>query len=165
MSTNVELWEIVPNFENYEVSSLGRVRNRKTGRIIKQSLNEYGYCLVDLHDNGTSKHFKVHRLIAGAFITNVNNKPQVNHIDGNKANNMVSNLEWVDQSENVKHCYSRVRKKGSPPKQKPVVCVETGKIYDSISEAARCFGVTRRSIQRVLFSDKLTACGYHWEFA
>ena len=128
MSTNVELWEIVPNFENYEVSSLGRVRNRKTGRIIKQSLNEYGYCLVDLHDNGTSKHFKVHRLIAGAFITNVNNKPQVNHIDGNKAHNVVSNL-------------------------------------DSISEAARCFGVTRRSIQRVLFSDKLTACGYHWEFA
>lgn len=110
-----EEWKSIPEFIGYDVSSLGRVRstNRLSGKrrgLIKgkelvQTPNRKGYPEVRLFKNGKSTSKVVHRLVASAFIPNDYDKPQVNHKDGNKLNNRVSNLEWISNSENQKHAY------------------------------------------------------------
>ena len=101
----IEKWMTSPDNPRYEVSSLGRVRNKKRGNIIKQKLTLDGYHRVCLSESGlrNGKSWSVARLIARAFIDNPNNLPQVNHIDGNKDNNSVSNLEWCTPKQNIAH--------------------------------------------------------------
>ena len=77
--------------------------NKKTGVFLVPETTEKGYLRVDLMRNGERKHMKVHRLVAETFIPNPHRKPQANHIDGNKQNNSISNLEWVTNDENRKH--------------------------------------------------------------
>lgn len=89
----MEIWKTVKDYPNYEVSNMGRVRN-KEGKILCFETTEKGYFRVDLTNNEGRKHFKVHRLVASAFIPNDNNFPQINHKDENKQNNTVDNLEW-----------------------------------------------------------------------
>ncbi|WP_202980718.1 HNH endonuclease [Alteromonas sp. RKMC-009] len=92
----------IPGYENlYEVSSLGRVSNYR--KIMKTYSINSGYQAVKLSKDGKKKSFLVHRLIATAFVPNPENKPVVNHIDGNKLNNAASNLEWVTTAENLQH--------------------------------------------------------------
>lgn len=108
-----EIWKDVIGYENkYEVSNLGRVRScpRNTsglGRadylIMKQSKDRGGYMIIGLMLNGKKSRFRVHRLVASAFIPNPENKEFVNHIDGVKDNNILSNLEWSTPSENTQH--------------------------------------------------------------
>lgn len=105
----LEEWASVEGYEGiYEVSNRGRVRRikgwrgRKATGDIKKAVAK-GYEQVTLYKNGHSTRFKVHRLVAQSFIPNPCNKQQVNHIDGDKRNNVVSNLEWVTQSENMTH--------------------------------------------------------------
>ena len=86
--------------EHYLVSNFGRVKN-KYWKILKPIKKENGYYRVYLK----SKWYPIHRLVAEAFIPNPDNKPQVNHIDGNKKNNNVNNLEWCTAGENIKHAY------------------------------------------------------------
>lgn len=113
MNSKIEIWKQINGYENYMVSNLGNIisitkvsikRNSKIKGIvfkkIKTSTNIYGYLSVCLYKNGTSKSYKVHRLVAEAFIPNHKNLPQVNHKDENKANNKVTNLEWCDSSYN-----------------------------------------------------------------
>ena len=88
----------------YSVSDDGHVRNDRTGHILKMHEMNRGYLDVLLCNNGISQNKTVHRLVAEAFIPNPECKPQVNHKDGNKKNNYVSNLEWVTNSENQLHC-------------------------------------------------------------
>ena len=97
----VEEYKVIADYENYEVSSFGNVRNKNTGRILK-SYNKGGYAVVGLSKT-TVKLFQVHRLVCQAFILNPENKPQVNHIDKNGLNNMVTNLEWNTVQENNIH--------------------------------------------------------------
>lgn len=96
---SLEAYRDIPGFENYAVSTWGRVMNKRTGRYLKPSPNAKGYLRVDLYGE-RKRHMHVHRLVAAAFIPNRQGKPQVNHIDGNKENNSVSNLEWVTDAEN-----------------------------------------------------------------
>lgn len=97
------MWRPVAGCDMYEVSDTGEVRNRKTGRVLSAADNR-GYKRVTLYrGDGTTLQAGVHRLVASAFIPNPGNKPQVNHIDGNKSNNRVDNLEWVTESENALH--------------------------------------------------------------
>lgn len=101
--------------ELYEVSDLGDVRRIKTGRILKPSIDKAGYKRVNLSRIGETKAivkvYKVHRLVAMAFIPNPENKPQIDHIDGNPRNNAVPNLRWATASENQRNPISSARKK------------------------------------------------------
>lgn len=102
---NMELFKDIAGYEGkYQVTSWGRIYNVDKERFIRQEETEKGYLRVDLYDHsGKRKHHKVHRLVAMAFIPNPENKPQVNHKDGNNQNNSFTNLEWVTDSENKNH--------------------------------------------------------------
>ena len=99
--TNRENWRSINLYLNYEVSSIGRVRNVDTGLILKPYLAIVGYYVVNLCNSKKAKQHKIHRLVAEAFITNLDDKPIVDHRDGDKANNCVSNLRWSTKSENA----------------------------------------------------------------
>jgi NUMOD4 motif/HNH endonuclease len=101
----MENWKKIPGYENYSVSDLGRVRNDKTGRIMKTPATVKGYLHLNLVKETGKSIVLVHRLVGKTFIPNPENKPQINHIDGNKKNNNVTNLEWVTQSENIRHAF------------------------------------------------------------
>jgi hypothetical protein len=104
-----EVWKVVEDYPSYEVSSAGRVR--RDGKFIKSVASTRGYLRVSLSKDGKPKGFFVHRLVAKAFIKNPENKPQVNHIDGDPGNNFISNLEWVTAQENERHAFDVLGKK------------------------------------------------------
>ena len=99
-----EIWKSIKNYENiYKINDYGVIQNIKTNKIIKPSINKYGYYQVSLYNNGKNKNELVHRLVAQTFLTNKENKPTVNHIDGDKLNNNISNLEFATQKEQSNH--------------------------------------------------------------
>lgn len=103
------IWKFIiyqgKEYNNFEVSTDGQIRNAKTQKVYKLHLNKTGYwqVCVSLGSKKNKKIFKVHKAVAETFIPNIENKPSVNHIDGNKQNNVVNNLEWVTNSENIQH--------------------------------------------------------------
>lgn len=101
----MEIYRDIKNYEGrYQVTSWGRVYDVSKQRFLNPEVHAKGYLRVDLFDgHGKRKHHKVHRLVAKAFIKNPSNKPQVNHKDGNKQNNSITNLEWVTDDENKEH--------------------------------------------------------------
>ncbi len=100
----MEKWLPIKNHETYLISDSGKVKN-KFGVILKPQPTNKQYLRVDLYKNGKCKHFKIHRLVAEAFIPNPNNLPQVNHKDCNKQNNSADNLEWTNNQLNMRHAY------------------------------------------------------------
>ena len=95
----------INGYEDYLVTIFGDVYSLKSNKWLKQFNNGYGYSFTNLCKNGKEKTKYVHRLVAKTFIPNQDNKPQVNHKDGNKQNNCIDNLEWVTHSENMKHAF------------------------------------------------------------
>lgn len=120
-----EIWKDVVGYEGlYQVSNLGRVKSLTfynnvhqkryhRERILKGKDNMHGYLCVSLHKNGKIYQRKIHRLVAQAFIPNPNNFAIINHIDGNKVNNNINNLEWCTYSHNEKEAYRLGLKKPS----------------------------------------------------
>lgn len=92
---NKEIWKLIPEYPNYEVSNFGNVRN-KEGKILYKEPNKKGYLRVKLSKEGKQKKIRIHRLVGQAFIPNPDNLPQINHKDFNKQNNRADNLEWCD---------------------------------------------------------------------
>ena len=136
-----ELWVDVSGFEGvYQVSNFGRIKSLKresfgdhkksiSEKLLKIRISIGGYGLVWLRSGNVGKGLSVHRLVCLSFIPNLDNKKEVNHKDGNKLNNHISNLEWVTPSENQIHAYSiglRKNKKGSKYKAKQNIKVLIG---------------------------------------
>lgn len=163
------MWKqiIVDNIEtNYEVSNDGQIRNLTTKKILKQQIQN-GYCHCTLSINKKPKRFRVHRLVAQMFIPNLENKEYVNHIDGNRQNNAVSNLEWVTPSENTKHAIETGLTTNG--RKKPVVQYSMdGKqlmTFNSITEAANQTETSASKITLVCQRKRRSAGDYQWRYA
>ena len=170
-----EIWKQIEDYPNYEVSNLGNVRSRKRyvtqlghkevytrtmqSKELKPRLQNSGYLIVWLSQDGKAKPFTVHRLVASAFVEGSGN--DVNHKDGNKQNNRAENLEWVTRSENLIHAYRQLNR--VKPHNQSVVCVETGEVFPSMKEAAKAKGVNAVSIGHVIHGRNKTAGGYTWK--
>ena len=101
-----EIWKKIDGFDGYEISNHGNILSTKyNSKKLLSIRKNVIYPSVCLHADGKKYNRYIHRLVAEAYIPNPKNKPQVNHIDGNKKNNHKSNLEWVSNSENIKHAY------------------------------------------------------------
>lgn len=113
-----EIWAWVSGYEGlYQISNFGRIKSfprNGTGKeikILRPGLTKDGYLRIYLYKNNTPRRFNIHRLVAETFISNSENKPHVNHKDGNKFNNCVKNLEWSTVAENNQHAYDAGLKK------------------------------------------------------
>lgn len=165
-----EIWKDVPDYDGlYQVSNIGNVKritqnikckNGATkvirGKKMKQTSNIYQY--VILTKNCIQKHHAVHRLVAQAFIPNPENKPCIDHINTIKTDNRVENLRWVTKKENMNNPLTL------NVFNKKVICVETGKIFNSSVEAEKITGISRGQIGAVCRGERKTTQGYHWRF-
>lgn len=168
----VEVWKSIPGYEDqYEASTYGRIRSLprngtiKTKRVLSLNHKNSGYIDVTLNKDGKRTTTHVHQLIAKTFIDNPENKPQVNHINGDKTDNRIENLEWATSRENIRHKFDALGYKVVRHGMKPVMCVETGEVFDAIKSAEREYGNSFGAIQRVVNSKRRTAYGLHWVFA
>ena len=192
----MEEWRDIKGYEGkYQVSNLGRVKSLKDShgnyreKILSNTPTKDGYLTVGLYKKGKSKPYKVHRLVAEAFIENTNNHPIINHKDENKQNNRVDNLEWCTyqynntygtrtkrqsekmkgvnhpmygkhHTENTKNKISISNKGKSPSNRRKVQCITTGKIFKSIKEAAEYYSIIRQDISKCC-KGKLESTGKH----
>lgn len=188
----IEIWKDIDGYIGfYQISNLGRVKclqreiirsgDIKKNHTRKFTLNEQikrtafdkdKYQIVALNKDGKSKMHKIHRLIAKAFIPNPENKPQVNHIDGNPSNNSISNLEWVTNRENTIHAFKFLNRNEKRYKieqfnnKKVLQYDKKGNLlntYTTRAEASRKTGVNQSDICKCANNKKQTAGGFIWK--
>lgn len=168
-----EIWKDIRGYEGfYLVSNHGNIKSIKRNIILKSSNNKKGYLQVILGYKGKTKAFRVHRLVAENFIENVDKKSQVNHIDGNKHNNRVDNLEWCTNSENQKHAfkYNLQNNKGilNPNCKKINQYSLSGvllKTWNGFYEIEKELNYSRSSIWRCCINKYSSSHGYIWKYA
>lgn len=158
-------WRVVEGYPSYEVSNSGDLRNTLTGKVLKPSLTA-GYKRYCLQSSGSKSYMTAHRLVAITFLNNPDNLPQVNHIDANKLNNDVNNLEWCTAKQNMQHAWSAGLMKNvpKPPEKKRVMTTlknPEGEVheYDIIALAAK-LGVSRFHFYSVANGSRKQHCGY-----
>ena len=159
----------VPGYEGlYVASSDGDIIGVKSGKVLTPSYLR-GYARLKLFKEASGRCFLVHRIIASAFIANPEDKDEVNHINGIKHDNRVSNLEWVSHSENMLHAskHGLLNSSAGWKKEcKKVAALDVDGLvvmtFDSQGEAARTLGVNRSSISNVCHGRGKTAGGYQW---
>lgn len=165
-----EIWKDIEGYEGlYQVSNFGDVKsliyhNGTKNRILTPTVNNRGYAHVVLHNNGKVKTFTVHRLVGDAFLKKQDlSFDQINHKDGVKTNNNVTNLEWCNSMINNRHRAKVLGRVGGLPSCIKVRCVENGEIYYSIRDAERKYG--RTGLAKVVKKVKghNTYAGLHWE--
>ena len=172
-----EEFKDIPGFPNYEVSNTGIVRNKKRNKIKEPGIDKKGYYKVDLYKNSKRTTKKIHRLVADAFLPKDPQRKDINHKDGNKANNKVSNLERCTKSENMKHAYKigltkphasygMLGKKNpnAGRKKRAIRIVETGEEFKSIMDCERNTGLDNRHINDCLRGRQKSHGGYHFEY-
>ena len=152
-------------YPKYSIDKNGVVKNIKTGKVKKQSVDRGGYKRVTLYDEDNIRHnVLVHRLVAMQYIAKIDGKSFVNHKDGDKFNNHISNLEWCSIDENNKHKREVLKRENGSPKKK-VKCVETGEIFESILKATKDKKLNKGDISHAVnrSSGHKTAGGFHWK--
>lgn len=161
----------------YEVNENGEIRNVKSKKVISGYVEKNGYVRVKFENKclGGIVRTTVHRMVAEAFIPNPQNLPEVNHIDRNRANNHVSNLEWVTHSDNMKHSYrlgvnAEPLRTHSESERKPVT--NGASTFESISAAAKWLHDSRKcktfqsgiaGVSAVIHGKRNSFCGYSWK--
>lgn len=161
-------WRPVVGYEDrYLVSNTGLIFSKISVKPLKPKIDRYGYKTVGLSRNGKVKQFTVHRLVAIAWIPNVDNLPTVNHKDENKLNNHVGNLEWATVKENDNYGTRNVRMSNSK-KKNPIAQYDINmnlvSIHSGIKDAQRDTGVNRNSIRDVCRGNRPSAGGYVWKY-
>lgn len=168
-----EEWKDVVGFEMYEVSSLGKIRNKETGYIKTPGVGKRGYPVVSMRRDGKMYLKTVHRIVANAFIPNPEDKPEVNHINGDKTDYRIENLEWTTTKENNAHARRTGLHKSDGDKAVNQYD-EFGRLiatYRSASVASRITGISRSCICNVCHNRSYngkthrTAGGYVWKWA
>ena len=178
------IWKDIPGYEGlYQVSNTGQVRSlgnnkSKKTKILKTMADTKGYKRLTLYKNSKKKTYKVHRLVAQAFIPNPNDLPEVNHKDENKANNAVWNLEWCTHEYNmnfgtVKERVSKTKRNKKHCKAKPILMYTLDgqfiKRFDSIADANEFLGKDRHKSNNISAclrgcKGQKTAYGYIWKY-
>jgi len=155
---NDELFEI-NELINYKITKSGKIWSIKSNRFLKQRTCN-GYKMITLEKN--SMNITIHRIVAETFIPNPENKIYVNHINSNKLDNRVENLEWVTQKEN---CAAH-KKNISHPRKVIQMDINDNEIstFESIKKASEYIGLTAASISRVVLGINITAGGYKWKY-
>ena len=176
----MEIWKPITGTKGFiEVSDLGNVRSLLRGQpyLLKTQVDARGYCRIRVTIEGEKHTYKLHREVAKAFIPNPNNLPQINHIDGNKDNNSVSNLEWCTNRDNAHHAIKNGlwdsviegSRKENERRKKPIIAYRIDgafpctRYYESISEAERDIG--SRHITAVLKGKRSHAKGWAFQYA
>ncbi len=157
-----EEWRWITQNPMYAISSLGRVYNTKRDGFVGTHLNNCGYERVTLMVEGLPKKFFIHRLVAVAFLHHRRGTTQVNHIDGDKRNNDVENLEWVTGSENTKHAYDNEL---LIHYTRAIRIIETDEVFESITECAEAIGGSRTGIGNCLSGRSRSHRGLTFEYA
>ena len=173
-----EIWKIIPDFEKYEASNLGRIRNTKMKRIMKPTEDRLGYCRIGLTNNDSKQKFeRVHRMVSETFIPNTDNAPTVDHINKKRNDNRVCNLRWATMLQQGQP------ENRNPPKQmggktRPInrIDFKTGEVlqtHESFSDAGTFIvaqGLSKSSsfkfssIGAVCLGKQKTAFGFGWSF-
>ena len=164
-----EIWKDIEGYEGlYQVSNMGRVKSLGKGgthkqvHYLKQAKERCGYLFVALCKKGKVKQFKVHRLVAKAFIPNPNNLSQVNHKDEDKTNNRVDNLEWCDCIYNIN--YGTAIKRRAKAITRKIICLSTGKTFTSAEAAADYYNIHISGIRMCCQGRRNIAGGFKWQY-
>ncbi len=159
-----EEFKTIAGFPDYQVSNLGNVFSIRANKILKKFSNPDGYVLYKLYEGKKPSTLKAHRLVALNFIDNPTNKTQVNHKNGIKSDNNLSNLEWVSKSENQIHAH-KTNLQTKIGERMPCLKISPDgfllEVFYSKSKAAEITGIPRKQIYKSIKKDKLIG-GYLW---
>lgn len=163
------MFKQLPSNENYCVSDCGEIFSVKKNKILSNKINHDGYLRIQIWKDSRCSFVSVHRLVAETFIPNPDDKPFVNHKDGNKSNNCVDNLEWCTQQENIVHAWSTGLSKSHINNRKMSLPVDqytrTGEFiatFPSQMEVERCLGINHAIISACCSGRRKEAGGFIW---
>lgn len=172
-----EMWKNIKGYEGlYQISNLGRVKSLGNNKTRKEKIrssrkDKKGYEKVDLYKNGRIRTLFIHRLVATAFIPNVETFDEINHIDENPSNNNVSNLEWCNRSYNINYgnrtrkCSLKLKGRNAKSINQYDINGKFIKHWLSMTEASNELKINKGSISNCCRNKKNTAGGYKWKFA
>lgn len=164
----MERWKKIKDFSDYMISNLGRVKSLKTNKIMTIYTNKKGYSQIKLFKDSKHHSKYVHLLVGEAFLKGFKPGLEINHKDGNKSNNAVTNLEWITHADNIKHAiknglFTPYKLPPRPHEGKKVRIVETGEVFDSLTKCAEHIGGFKTAISACLLGKVKTHKGFHFE--